>query len=109
VGAALHAQDQGIVSPTSSAIAASTPLEQSCSNQVQRPHQTHRLQGARKDLVSDVKHLPSKENLFWLGVGGGLALTAHPFDDNVNKRWSVVISPKVLQGRVKFSDSPRPC
>jgi membrane-associated phospholipid phosphatase len=38
-----------------------------------------------KDLVGDVSHLPSKENLFWVGVGGGLALAAHPFDDNVNE------------------------
>jgi hypothetical protein len=32
-----------------------------------------------------VIHLPSKENLFWVGVGGGLALAAHPADDNVNE------------------------
>lgn len=38
-----------------------------------------------KDLVSDVKHLPSKENLFWTAVGGGLALAVHPVDDNVNE------------------------
>jgi PAP2 superfamily len=38
-----------------------------------------------KDLVEDVKHLPSRENLFWAGVGGGLALAVHPADDNVNK------------------------
>jgi membrane-associated phospholipid phosphatase len=38
-----------------------------------------------KDLVSDVAHLPSTENLFWAGVGGGLALAAHPADDNVNE------------------------
>jgi hypothetical protein len=37
-----------------------------------------------KDLGSDFKHLPSKENLFWAGVGGGLALAVHPADDNVN-------------------------
>jgi len=36
-----------------------------------------------KDLVEDVKHLPSKENLFLAGVGGGLALAVHPADDNV--------------------------
>jgi len=36
-----------------------------------------------KDLGQDFIHLPSKENLFWAGVGGGLALAAHPFDDNV--------------------------
>jgi PAP2 superfamily protein len=38
-----------------------------------------------KDLGQDVIHLPSKENLFWVGVGGGLALAAHPADDNVNE------------------------
>jgi hypothetical protein len=38
-----------------------------------------------KDLGSDFKHLPSKENLFWAGVGGGLALAVHPADDNVNQ------------------------
>src|SRR5262245_51572286 len=51
------------------------------------PVPTPRHTGIRalmKDLVSDVQHLPSKENLFWAGVGGGLALAAHPADDNVN-------------------------
>jgi len=38
-----------------------------------------------KDLGSDFKHLPSKENLFWAGLGGGLALAVHPADDNVNE------------------------
>jgi PAP2 superfamily protein len=37
-----------------------------------------------KDLGADVKHLPSKENLFWVAVGGGLALAVHPADDNLN-------------------------
>jgi hypothetical protein len=38
-----------------------------------------------RGLVTDVAHLPSKENLFWVGVGSGMALAAHPFDDNVNR------------------------
>jgi hypothetical protein len=38
-----------------------------------------------KDLGNDITHLPSKENLFWVAIGGGLALAAHPFDDNVNQ------------------------
>jgi PAP2 superfamily protein len=38
-----------------------------------------------KSLVSDFQHLPSKENLFWTGVGGGLALAVHPVDDDVNQ------------------------
>jgi membrane-associated phospholipid phosphatase len=43
------------------------------------------LKALVKDLVGDVKHLPSKENLFWAGVGGGLALAVHPVDDNLNR------------------------
>jgi len=38
-----------------------------------------------KQLVQDVKHLPSKENGIWAGVGGALALAVHPADDNVNQ------------------------
>ena len=38
-----------------------------------------------KHLVTNFKYLPSMENLYWAGAGGGLALAAHPFDDNVNK------------------------
>jgi hypothetical protein len=38
-----------------------------------------------KDLWSDVKHLPSKENAIWAGVGGGAALAVHPADDNVTE------------------------
>jgi membrane-associated phospholipid phosphatase len=43
------------------------------------------LKALAKDLVGDVKHLPSKENLFWAGIGGGLALAVHPADDNLNR------------------------
>jgi membrane-associated phospholipid phosphatase len=37
-----------------------------------------------RDLVGDVAHLPSKENLAWAGVGGVLALAVHPADRRVN-------------------------
>lgn len=37
-----------------------------------------------KHLVTNFKYLPTMENLYWAGAGGGLALVAHPFDDNVN-------------------------
>jgi membrane-associated phospholipid phosphatase len=36
-------------------------------------------------LVIDFKHLPSMANVYWAAGGGGLALAAHPFDDNVNR------------------------
>src|SRR5260221_9835895 len=38
-----------------------------------------------KDLAIDFTHLPSRENLFWVGVGGGLALAVHPADERVNR------------------------
>jgi membrane-associated phospholipid phosphatase len=38
-----------------------------------------------KGLVTDVKNLPSRENLFWVGVGSGLSLAVHPADDRVNQ------------------------
>ncbi len=38
-----------------------------------------------KDLVSDVAHVPSKENLLWVGIGSGLALAVHPADHRVNR------------------------
>jgi membrane-associated phospholipid phosphatase len=38
-----------------------------------------------EDLVADVTHLPSKENLAWAGIGGALALAVHPADHRVNR------------------------
>lgn len=38
-----------------------------------------------KGLVVDFKYVPSRENLLWAGVGGGLALAVHPLDDNINR------------------------
>jgi membrane-associated phospholipid phosphatase len=38
-----------------------------------------------KDLGRDVTHLPSRENLIWVGVGAGLAAAAHPADGSVNR------------------------
>ncbi|MGE5242985.1 MAG: phosphatase PAP2 family protein [Betaproteobacteria bacterium] len=37
------------------------------------------------ELGKDMKELPSHENFVWAGVGSGLALAAHPFDDRVNR------------------------
>jgi membrane-associated phospholipid phosphatase len=37
-----------------------------------------------KGLVADFGNLPSRENFFLAGVGGGLALAVHPADNDVN-------------------------
>src|SRR5262245_45614617 len=43
------------------------------------------IKAMSRHLVTNFKYLPSKENLLWAGAGGGLALAAHPFDDDVNR------------------------
>jgi len=43
------------------------------------------IKAMTKHLVTNFRYLPSMENLVWAGVGGGLALAAHPFDDDVNQ------------------------
>jgi len=37
------------------------------------------------NLVEDVKHLPSMQNVYIAGVGGGLALSVHPWDQTFNE------------------------
>jgi membrane-associated phospholipid phosphatase len=39
-----------------------------------------------RDLGGDVKHLPSADSVVVASIGGGLALAAHPLDDDVNRR-----------------------
>jgi membrane-associated phospholipid phosphatase len=57
-----------------------------------------------KGLLINFGNLPSKENFFLAGVGGGLALAAHPADDNVNahllgKGWAEnVFTPGAIMG-----------
>jgi len=63
-------------------------LETYVAQQPAGPPPTPRHTGIKamtKHLVTNVKYLPSMENLYWAGAGGGLALAAHPFDDNVNE------------------------
>jgi membrane-associated phospholipid phosphatase len=42
------------------------------------------IKAMAEHVVTNFKYLPSTENLLWAGAGGGLALAAHPFDDDVN-------------------------
>jgi membrane-associated phospholipid phosphatase len=43
------------------------------------------IKALAKGLVINFKYLPSRENLMWAGIGGGLALAVHPADDNLNR------------------------
>src|SRR5262245_36431645 len=85
----LHAQDvfPQFRSSVAGAVAASVEGGQVV-KQPAGPPPTPRHTGIKalfKDLGDDVTHLPSRQNLFWVGIGGGLALAAHPFDDDVNR------------------------
>jgi hypothetical protein len=63
-------------------------IDTSITQQPAGPPPTPRHTGIKamtKHLVTNFKYLPSMENLYWAGAGGGLALAAHPFDDNVNE------------------------
>ncbi|HEY7171191.1 MAG TPA: phosphatase PAP2 family protein [Vicinamibacterales bacterium] len=46
------------------------------------------IKATAKEFLIDFKHLPSKENLFWVGFGSGLALAVHPADDTFNEKVS---------------------
>lgn len=39
-----------------------------------------------RDVVQDFRHLPSRDTLLWLGIGGGLSALAVPEDDDLNGR-----------------------
>ena len=42
------------------------------------------LKAMGRELGVDIKHLPSWENVFWAGVGGGVAAAVHPLDPTAN-------------------------
>src|SRR5262245_20189865 len=79
-----------IETSTTEPIFASAPLDLGlASQQPAGPPPTPRHTGIKAmvtGLWKDVKHLPSTENLMWAGIGGGAALAAHPFDDDVNEK-----------------------
>jgi membrane-associated phospholipid phosphatase len=44
------------------------------------------VRGLLAGLKGDITHLPSRQNLYIAGIGGGLALALHPLDQTVNVR-----------------------
>jgi membrane-associated phospholipid phosphatase len=65
-------------------VAADGLLEQQPAGPPPTPRHTG-IKAMAEHVVTNFKYLPSTENLLWAGAGGGLALAAHPFDDNVNQ------------------------
>jgi len=65
---------------------ASSPQEQQAEAK-EPPTPPHTgLRALLGDLVEDIKHLPSAQNAYLAGLGGGLALVAHPVDQTFNVR-----------------------
>ena len=59
-------------------------------------------------LRADITHLPSKDNIYIAGIGGGLALGMHPFDQTVNARISnqyAVVNAIFAPGKY-YGDTP---
>jgi membrane-associated phospholipid phosphatase len=81
---AAFAQDAGLVSgPGSAFVAAELDQQNSPSSAPPTPAHTG-VKAMLRGLVTDVAHLPSKENALWAGLGGVAALAVHPADDNIN-------------------------
>ena len=78
-----------VVTPSTTPLFTAEGLDTYVAQQPAGPPPTPRHTGIKamtKHLVTNFRYLPSKENLFWAGAGGGLALAAHPFDDDVNEK-----------------------
>src|SRR5947207_1259377 len=48
------------------------------------------------NLGDDIKHIPRKNTLYWLGAGTVASLAIHPADDNINDRMSNSDSAKTF-------------
>src|SRR2546422_6135696 len=44
------------------------------------------IRALAENFVEDVKHLPSKQNLYLTAIGAGLAAATHPADVSLNAR-----------------------
>ena len=60
------------------------PQQKADANEPPTPAHTG-LRALFGNLVEDVKHLPSMQNVYIAGVGGGLALAVHPRDQTFNE------------------------
>ena len=57
------------------------------------------------NLGDDVKHIPRKNTLYWLGAGAAGVLIIHPADDNINDRLSNSDSAKTFFKAGKYLGS----
>src|SRR5262249_20962551 len=88
VAAPLAAQDASV---DASAAASETATFAGDAGQIQKPApapptpEHTGIKAMFRALGTDIRHLPSKENLFWAGVGGGTAAAVHPLDSTANQ------------------------
>ena len=78
-----HAQDPATPALT---VAAVTQVIETPAPALPTPRHTG-IKATLKAVPHDFKHLASRENLLWLGVGTAAALAIHPFDDDINQHF----------------------
>jgi membrane-associated phospholipid phosphatase len=62
------------------------------------------IKAMARALGRDIGNLPSRQNLFWVGVGAGLAAAAHPLDTKTNANlagpaWNKIFAPGAVMGQ----------
>jgi membrane-associated phospholipid phosphatase len=84
MAAPLAAQETLLVSDTSAAEAADDQIGKPAGPPPTPEHTG--IKATFRDLLTDFKHLPSLQNLMWVGIGAGGALAVHPADNSVNQQ-----------------------
>jgi membrane-associated phospholipid phosphatase len=52
------------------------------------------------EVLGDIRHLPTRNNLNWLAVGLAAALVAHPTDHRIARNWTETGSPSFKPGAI---------
>jgi membrane-associated phospholipid phosphatase len=106
----LAAQEVATVNAIVAADSVADPVADSAVGQVAGPQgapptpQHTGFKAMIKGLGRDVTHLPSRQNLLWVGVGAGLSAAVHPLDDHANADLSgntlnKVFAPGAIMGQ----------
>ena len=81
------ARQETATSPVAVVYETTTDAAQTQADAKEPPTPPHTgLRALGRGLLDDVKHLPSKPNMYIAVIGGGLAAAVHPLDETVNEK-----------------------